>query len=156
MIVTLLLTLLPRRIIHLMASYYPYGPTREKCWRKLGVKIGKDVQFNIGIKLSGYHIKNKELLEIGDRVALGTDINFIVSTMPNNSNLKDNKYVKENLIKEAKILVKNDAWIGVGAVILPGITIGESSIIGAGSVVTEDVKPFTIVAGVPAKKIRDL
>jgi acetyltransferase-like isoleucine patch superfamily enzyme len=52
--------------------------------------------------------------------------------------------------------VKVEAWadIGVNAVILPGITVGKGSIIGAGAVVTEDVPPFAIVAGVPAKLLR--
>lgn len=45
-------------------------------------------------------------------------------------------------------------WIGAGATILPGITIGENSVVGAGSVVTKDVEPNTIVAGNPARVIR--
>jgi serine acetyltransferase len=49
---------------------------------------------------------------------------------------------------------KKDAWIGTGAVILPDITIGEGSIIGANSVVIRDVPPHTVYAGVPAKFIK--
>ena len=48
------------------------------------------------------------------------------------------------------------AWIGAGAVVLPGVQIGECSVVGAGAVVTEDVEPFTVVAGVPARLIRRL
>jgi acetyltransferase-like isoleucine patch superfamily enzyme len=53
--------------------------------------------------------------------------------------------------------VRIGAWadIGVNAVILPGVTIGRAAIVGAGAVVTEDVKPFSIVAGVPARFLRD-
>jgi acetyltransferase-like isoleucine patch superfamily enzyme len=53
--------------------------------------------------------------------------------------------------------VRIGAWadIGVNAVILPGVTVGRGAIVGAGAVVTEDVKPFSIVAGVPARFIRE-
>ena len=50
----------------------------------------------------------------------------------------------------------NRAWIGAGATILPGVTIGENSVVGAGSVVTRDVEPNTIVAGNPARVIRKI
>lgn len=52
------------------------------------------------------------------------------------------------------IVVGNDVWIGYEAVILSGVTIGDGAIIGARAVVTKDVPPYTIVAGVPAKPIR--
>ena len=54
------------------------------------------------------------------------------------------------------IKIENDVWIGAGVIILSGVKIGECSIIGAGAVVTKDVDPYTVVAGVPAKKIRDI
>lgn len=55
----------------------------------------------------------------------------------------------------AKTIVGNDVWIGHGAIILGGVTIGDGAIVAAGSVVTKDVDPCTIVAGNPAKKIKD-
>ena len=56
---------------------------------------------------------------------------------------------------EAKVTIEDYVFIGPRAVILPGITIGRGAIIGAGAVVTKDVEPFSIVAGVPAKKIAE-
>ena len=53
------------------------------------------------------------------------------------------------------IVVGNDVWIGYNSVILPGVTIGDGAVIGAGSVVTKDVEHYAIVAGAPARKIRD-
>ena len=56
---------------------------------------------------------------------------------------------------EAKPITLGDsAWIGAGAIILPGITVGRGAIVAAGSVVTRDVEPFTVVGGSPAKLIR--
>ncbi len=54
------------------------------------------------------------------------------------------------------VLIKRNAWIGAGATILPGVTVGENAIVAAGAVVSRDVPPNTVVAGVPAKVIRTL
>ena len=70
-------------------------------------------------------------------------------------------YRKQFDIVEEDIMLKhpitnigNDVWIGCGAIILSGVTIGDGAIIGAGAVVTKDVEPYTIVAGVPAKVLK--
>lgn len=54
-----------------------------------------------------------------------------------------------------RVTIGNDVWIGHGAVVTPGLTIGDGAVIGANSVVTRDVAPYQIVAGVPAKGLRD-
>ena len=54
------------------------------------------------------------------------------------------------------VLLKRNCWVGAGSTILPGVTVGENAIVGAGSVVTKDVEPNTIVAGNPAKFIKRL
>ena len=54
------------------------------------------------------------------------------------------------------VVIKKNAWIGAGSTILPGVTVGENAIVGAGSVVTKDVAPNTLVAGVPAKFIKNI
>jgi len=53
-----------------------------------------------------------------------------------------------------EVIIKRNVYIGAGAIILPGVTIGEYSIVAAGSVVTKDVPPHTVVAGVPARVIK--
>jgi len=54
------------------------------------------------------------------------------------------------------ISIRHNVWIGFDCVVLPGVTIGEGSVVGARSVVTEDVPPYTIVAGNPARVIRKI
>lgn len=52
------------------------------------------------------------------------------------------------------VVIGNDVWIGVDAIVMPGVHIGDGAVIGAGAVVTRDVEPFQIVAGVPARALR--
>ncbi|WP_420360969.1 acyltransferase [Companilactobacillus halodurans] len=61
-----------------------------------------------------------------------------------------------NILKTAPITIKEGAWIGAKAVLLPGVTIGKHAIVGAGSVVTKDVTEYTVVGGNPAKVIKTL
>lgn len=56
----------------------------------------------------------------------------------------------------APVSIEDDAWIGFGASILKGVTIGQGAIVGAGSIVTSDVSPWTVVVGSPARMIREL
>jgi len=90
-------------------------------------------------------------LVIEDRVAISPRVTFVMHSAPNWSRIR-------NIIgdKKGKIRIKQDAWIGTGAVILPGIEIGEGAIVGANSLVTKDVPDYTIVGGIPAKKIETL
>nr|WP_329608386.1 acyltransferase [Nostoc sp. CMAA1605] len=59
-------------------------------------------------------------------------------------------------IPNAPVSINNSVWIGVNSTILKGVTIGEGAVVGAGSVVTKDVPPWTIVAGNPARIIREI
>jgi acetyltransferase-like isoleucine patch superfamily enzyme len=63
-------------------------------------------------------------------------------------------FVKERKQSYQQVTIKNDVWIGANSVIMPGITIGNGAIIGAGAVVTKNVPDYAIVAGVPAKIIK--
>ena len=65
-----------------------------------------------------------------------------------------NQFSKGEKISKGPILISDDVWIGSNCVILSGVSIGRGAIVGAGSVVTKDVKPYSIVAGNPARHIR--
>ena len=57
--------------------------------------------------------------------------------------------------RDHRVTIGHDVWIGHGAVVMPGVSIGDGAVIGSSAVVTKDVPPYTIVGGVPAKRIRD-
>ena len=59
-------------------------------------------------------------------------------------------------MKNGKIIIHDEVWIGANVTILPGVTIGKCTVIGAGSVVSKNLDAFSVYAGVPAKKIRDI
>ena len=63
---------------------------------------------------------------------------------------------RENMENRYRVSIGNDVWIGANAVILPGITIGRHVVVAAGAVVTKDVPPYSLVAGVPARVIKQL
>ena len=98
---------------------------------------------------------------IGPEVLIGLGnhpVNDFVSTHPsfysvyNASRLS---FVKENLfVDKKKTRVGNDVWIGARAIIMDGISIGNGAIVAAGAIVTKDVPPYSIVAGVPAKILK--
>ena len=86
----------------------------------------------------------------GFLVALSVKVNFlgIRASKGNSLNIGKKSIVGGNIIFE------NNVWIGFNSIVLKGVAIGEGAIVGAGSIVTKDVEPHTIVAGNPAKFIK--
>jgi acetyltransferase-like isoleucine patch superfamily enzyme len=85
-------------------------------------------------------------IRIGDRAAIAPGVVLVASSDPNNSTLR--RFAE--YVVRGTVTVEADAWVGVGAILLPNIVVGEASIVGAGAVVTKDVPAGTVVAGVPA------
>ncbi len=90
-------------------------------------------------------------LFIGDRVGIGPGARIITSFHRDEG---WSKAILDSTLEFAPVTISSDCDIGVGAIILPGVTIGRGVQIGAGAVVTEDIPDYTVVAGVPAKMIR--
>ena len=107
---------------------------------------------------------NETKLKIGKFCSIGGEVQILmggehhtewITTYPFNVFLADQYGFKERLAKsKGDITIGNDVWIGNNAIILSGVTIGDGAVIGAGAVVTRDVRPFSIVGGVPADFIR--
>jgi acetyltransferase-like isoleucine patch superfamily enzyme len=79
---------------------------------------------------------------------------FTTSPSPPDLHLFNHGQGNTSSYSKGDIVINNDVWIGLGCILLDGITIGNGAVIGAGSVVTKDVKPYSIVGGNPAKLIK--
>lgn len=130
-------------------------PNSLRCFalRRIGVRLGRDIYIGEGLTLAADFGKEKNLI-IVDRVAFAPNVQLILSAHPNNSRLK--KYLKEYpfIDEQGMIRIGHDVWIGMGAIIMPGIKIGNFAIIGSGAVVTKDVPANTVVVGNPARILR--
>lgn len=92
-------------------------------------------------------------------VEIGSNVNLaqgIVVTALNHNFTDCTKRIDEQGVSTAKVTIGNDVWIGANATILPGVTIGNHSVVAAGAVVTKDVPPYSLVGGVPAKILKKL
>jgi UDP-2-acetamido-3-amino-2,3-dideoxy-glucuronate N-acetyltransferase len=116
------------------------------------VEIQKNASVGSNCKISS-HTFICEGVHIEDDVFVGHNVTFINDKFPRSVNF-DGTMQTEDDWKVVETYVKKGASIGSSATIMCGITIGENSVVGAGAVVTKDVPPRTVVAGVPAKIIK--
>ena len=92
-------------------------------------------------------------------VTIGSHVNLAqgITVTALNHNFEDpDKRIDEQGISTSAVTIEDDVWIGANAVVLPGVTIGNHSVVAAGAVVTKDVPAHSLVAGVPAKVIKQI
>ncbi len=118
------------------------------------VEIQKNASIGKNCKISS-HTFICEGVYIEDNVFVGHNVTFINDKHPRSVN-KEGTMQTESNWEVIETFVKKGASIGSSSTILCGVTIGENAIVGAGAVVTKDVLPNTIVAGVPAKVIKEM
>lgn len=146
--------IMPKRLCKLIAFGYTDARIRKLYWRRLNVYMGEGTYSNPGMLADA---TEKTKIFIGNNVSIAPHVTLIAESAPNNGyEIANIPYVKEKLIKSASIIIDDDVWIGANVTILPGVHIGKCAIIGAGSIVTKDVEAYSVYAGVPAKKIRDV
>jgi acetyltransferase-like isoleucine patch superfamily enzyme len=140
-----------RRALKYLVKYSPASGLRIWLLRICNFSIGEQVYIGEDIIIVDDVEDDTLYLTIEDRVAISPRVTFVIHTKPNWSRIAD--FVNS---RKGKITVRKDAWIGTGAVILPDVEIGEGAVVGANSVVTRNVPPYTIVGGVPAREIRKI
>jgi acetyltransferase-like isoleucine patch superfamily enzyme len=127
-----------------MNTIYPGATIRiDQGW----METGSEVSFG-----SGCHIYEPRAgLSIGNYCMIGGGV-LICGV--NHGHDIPNIPMRRQTFKAAPIVIGHDVWIGMGAIILPGVTIGDGAIVGAGAVVTSDVPPGSVVHGIPAKIVK--
>ena len=127
-----------------MSSKFIYNPSFY-CDYGTNISVEDNVYLNFNCV-----VLDVAKISIGDKVMFGPNIQLLTASHPTNSQVR-----RKNLEFGKSIEISNEVWVGGGAIIYPGVEIDEGVVIGAGSVVTKNVSPKTIVAGNPCKDIRN-
>lgn len=116
-----------------------------------GALFGNHVSLgdNSGI---GIRAQIEEHVVIGNNVMMGPDC--MIFTQNHEFQDKEKPMCEQGFSQVRPVLIGNDVWIGARVIILPGVHVGEGSIIGAGAVVTKNVEPYSVVGGNPAKLLK--
>lgn len=142
-------------------SHIPLYWFRHSAYRMSGIKLEAGASIKMGAWIEGFHITighnstvgrnalldGRDQLTIGNNVSISPDVQLITGSHDLNSH--------DFSPSSGPIVVSDYVWICSRSLVLPGVTIGEGAVVAAGAVVTKDVEPFTVVGGVPAKKLAD-
>jgi acetyltransferase-like isoleucine patch superfamily enzyme len=135
-------------ILWTLAMYLPLSPgIRVQVHRARGIKIGRNSTIGLAVNLDSVF---PNFISIGNNVSLAGQDCIICHSNPYRHFVP---FIESYV---APVVIEDNAWVTVGVIILPGVTVGRGSIVSAGSVVKNDVPPYTIVAGNPAKVVKDL
>lgn len=134
-------------LLNLIVKVAPYGVI---IWvhRLRGVKIGK-----------GCFIDPSAIIETAypNNITIGNDVRIAAGTIIMTHIKAPNKLINENFVPyvNKKVIIENHSFIGVNVTIMPGVVIGEGSVLANGSVITKNVKPYTMVMGNPAELVKE-
>ena len=131
--------------------HFPYRGVR--CWalKACGFELGEQVYIGDNLTVTvGFADKSMKLI-IQDRVSIAPNVTLIIASHPNESRLKPILSFPKR-----SIVIGHDSWLGANCIVMPGVSIGECCIVGAGSVVTHDIPPYSIVVGNPARILKEV
>ncbi len=146
---SLLKTYVQKRL-HRFARFTVHPEMRLALYRWMGIEIGRHVFVGLDTWLDDQF---PELIRIEDDVTISFRVMVVVH---DNAKRMDGTRPGAGDGTVAPVILKRGCYLGAGCTILPGVTVGEESIVAAGAVVTKDVAPRKIVGGVPAREIKDV
>jgi acetyltransferase-like isoleucine patch superfamily enzyme len=144
------MTIAPRSFPEERRNQRPCWPTSNEPWRSpptggVDINVGRNVFVNQNCT---FHDLGG--LDIADDVMIGPNVSLITSGHPVEPQRR------REFVVAKQIVIERNVWIAAGATIIGGVTVGENSVVAAGSVVTKDVPANTLVGGNPARVIRSL
>ena len=130
----------------------PLNPRRIRpaVLRKLGAKVGKDVFIGDYVRVD---LNHSDLLIIDDGVHIAGDVRLLCHKK-DLSNYKPGETYGHQPYKYAEIHLCKNCAIGTGCILMPGVTVGEGAVVGAGSLVTKDIPAWSLALGSPAKVVQ--
>ena len=133
---------------NLLASFGKCG-ARVTLYQPLVVELAENIEIGDDVSISAFvHMWGNGGIKIGDRTMIASHCAIVSGTHDPNSPTMFTSLIKR------PVEIHNDVWIGSHAIVFPGVIVGEHAVIGAGAIVRDDVRPYSIVAGVPAKLVR--
>ena len=129
----------------------------KRCGKNVNVERGAYFQNGFNIEIGdnsgiGINAQIPNDVIIGSNVLMGPDVLIFSGS---HQYLSKKLLIREQGVEGPnQVKIEDDVWIGARAIILGGVRIGEGAVIGAGSVVTKDVEPYTVIAGIPAREIK--
>jgi acetyltransferase-like isoleucine patch superfamily enzyme len=147
-------------LLNFFIAYFPSNNIRKLVLRILKMRLGTNCAI-----YGKFEIRNPWRISIGNNTSIGHRVTLDGRgglTIGNNVNISSevmiwtwqHDYNSSSFeIVSKPVIVEDYVWISARAIILPGVKIGEGSVIAAGSIVTKDTKPFSVYAGIPAKEI---
>ena len=131
------------RIIRYLASMLPFPlGVRASLYRLSGMRIGSRVTIDRNVQVT-----RPDMVVIGSRVTIANAVSILGEITAVHSALE----AEYGITKAARVVIEDDAYIGVKATILPGVRIGRMATVGANTLVIADVPPYGIVLGVPGR-----
>jgi len=137
------------RFLRILAWIFPYYKIRSGILRKCGYKIGRNAYIGFMVLLDGQY---PEYIEIRDEASIAPGVTIMAHSRGSPFHQRKKLYGKG----PEKVIIGRGSWIAVGAIILPGVTIGEGAVVTAGAIVNRDVPPYTVVGGHPARVLSKL
>lgn len=141
---------LRKKILKRWARNAFFPSARVGMLRLCGFSIGDEVYIADDLIIVE-ELAERGNITIGNRVSIAPRVTLVTSSHPNHARIRGFAPVAQG-----PIVIEDDAWLGAGCVILPGVRIGRGAVVGANSVVAQDVPTLHIVAGQPARTIRQL
>ena len=136
-----------KRFVKMITVHLPWWRLRVCLLRSAGYSIGNDTYVGEELLIID-EPGDRGMVTLGDRVAVAPRVTLVTSSYANFSKIRMAAGEKHE-----EVIIEDDAWLGTGVIVLPGIRIGAGSVVAAGAVVTKDVAPGMIVAGIPAKEV---